>query len=100
MNVPVSSVGLLRNVSVLRRVSELRCVGKRTALVAFESVSVESESVPRQSPRMILTPAFEALKRAAEAKKCQRIARRLAGFAGGRVRQSSWSSAKSAPGVH
>jgi hypothetical protein len=36
----------------------------------------------RQSPKMALGPALRGLKRAAEAKKCQRIAGRLAALAG------------------
>jgi len=67
-------------------------VGRR---IAFPT----SKFVARQSPKMVLSPAFEALRRAAEAKKGMRIARRLAGFAARRPRQRSWSSAKIPRGV-
>src|SRR5262245_32151343 len=36
----------------------------------------------RQSPKNVLRPALQGLKRAAEAKRCQRIAGRLATLAG------------------
>ena len=52
----------------------LRCVKPE---VAFESVS-------RQSPKMALGPTLLGLKRAAVAKKCQRIAGRLDALAGAR----------------
>ncbi len=55
-----------------RRVVQLRCVNPE---VAFEFAS-------RLSPRMALGPTLLGLKRAAEAKKCQRIAGRLAALAG------------------
>ena len=85
--VPVSCVGGVAGVE------------KRPELRVSEFASVRASQV-RQSPRMALAPAFEALRRAAEARKCRRIARRLASFTGERVRQRSWSSAKSAGGVH
>lgn len=88
--VPVSSVQ--KSSVPVRSFDGVRCVSKRSAFPA-------SASVLRQSPRNALAPAFEALRRAAEVNKCQRIARRLAGFAGGRQRQRSWSSAKSLRGV-
>ena len=45
-------------------------------------VSPAYEFVLRQSPRMALGPTLQGLKRAAEAKKCQRIAGRLAALPG------------------
>jgi hypothetical protein len=53
-------------------------------VVALRRVEVAFESVPRQSPRTALGPALLELKRAAEARKCQRIAGRLAALAGAR----------------
>lgn len=58
-----------------------------------------SESELRACPKVALAPAFEALRRAAEAKKCARIAGRLATLAVGQPRQSSWSSRKKQSGV-
>jgi hypothetical protein len=45
-------------------------------------VSTAFEFALRQSPRMALGPTLRGLKRAAEAKKCQCIAGRLAALAG------------------
>src|SRR5262245_52860207 len=55
-----------------RQVVTLRCVKLEVAL----------ESVSRQSPKMALGPTLLGLKQAAKAKKCQRIAGRLAALAG------------------
>ena len=45
-------------------------------------VSTAFEFVLRQTPRMALGPTLQGLKRAAEAKKFERIAGRLAALAG------------------
>jgi hypothetical protein len=63
-----------------RRVVELRCVKFASALQSVKAF----ESVSRQSPKRALGPTLLGLKRAAEAKKCQRIAGRLAALAGAR----------------
>ena len=66
----------------------LRCVSP-----AFESPAFEFAL--RQSPRMALGPTLRGLKRAAEAKKCQRIAGRLAALAGaGRARRVQFGLGK------
>src|SRR5688572_11923329 len=77
---------LSRAAADARRVAKLRCVAP----------GVASESVLRQSPKMALGSAFMELKRAAEAKKCQRIAGRLAALAGAR---RAGTAAGMAPGV-
>jgi hypothetical protein len=53
-------------VAGVHRQVRLRCV---SSVVAFAS---------RQSPKMALIPAIQGLRRAAEARKCRRIAGRLA----------------------
>jgi hypothetical protein len=60
----------------LRRVVQLRRVSPESGpKFAFESAL-------RQSPRMALSPTLLGLKRAAEARKSQRIAGRVAALAG------------------
>ena len=63
------------------RVSRLRCVRSE-----FEPVELALKSefafASRQSPRTALAPAILGLRRAAEARKLQRIARRFAALAG------------------
>ena len=88
--------------------SRLRCVQERfvasasvSKRVAFASVSKRSvvypvASVPlcrvasasQSSPRVALAPALQSLRRSALAKKCARIAGRLALLAAGRPRQT------------
>lgn len=82
--VPEFGVGSLRPLSVLCPRSD----------VAF------SECESRKSPREVLAFAMGELRRAAEAKKGLRIAKRLATLAEGkRERASSWLSRKSLRGV-
>lgn len=52
----------------------------------------------RQSPRKVLALAMQELRRAAEAKKGMRIARRLALLAEGKPERVTWSSRKSLRG--
>lgn len=62
--------------------------------------SVEFASVPvsrLRTPKSVLTPAFESLRRAAEANKYERIAGRLAALRSGAGRQR-WSSQKKSSG--
>lgn len=81
--------------SVQLRGVEVRSVESlRPRSVAFPEVA------SRKSPREVLAFAMKELRRAAEAKKGQRIAERLAALAEGkRERASSWSSRKSLRGV-
>ena len=62
---------------------------------AFALSSAES----RQSPREVLAFTMNELRRAAEAKKYRRIARRLATLAEGKCERVTWSSRKSLRGV-
>lgn len=81
----------LRGVEV-RSVESLRPLRSRP--VAFPEVA------SCNSPREVLAFAMKELRRAAEAKKGQRIAQRLAALAKGKSeRASSWSSRKSLRGV-
>jgi hypothetical protein len=81
----------LRGVEV-RSVESLRPLRSRP--VAFPEVA------SCKTPREVLAFAMKELRRAAEAKKGQRIARRLAALAEGKSeRASSWSSRKSLRGV-
>jgi hypothetical protein len=84
-------------------------------VVQLRRVGVEFAFELRQSPKMALRPALLGLKRAAEAKKCQRIAGRVTALAGGkpagafagarhvrdggleRQRDRAWSRALAAP---
>ena len=79
----MSGVGSVSGVS---RVSSVSSVVSRVAgvhrVVELRSVRSAFEFVSRQSPRMALAPALEGLRRAAEAKRSQRIAKRLAALAG------------------
>ncbi|HEY1246165.1 MAG TPA: hypothetical protein VGF29_15170 [Hyphomicrobiaceae bacterium] len=80
-----SSVSCVRGVR-LRGVSEVSEFGSASRPVpafsgAFELRSA-SEYQSRQSPKMALGPTLQGLKRAAEARKVQRIAGRLAALAG------------------
>src|SRR5689334_7699270 len=60
-----------------------------TRSVASLVTGVSSSRVASaSSPRVALAPALQLLRRAALAKKCSRIAGRLASFAGGQPRQS------------
>lgn len=77
-----------RTAADARRVFTLRYV---TPGVAFESAS-------RQSPKMALGPALLELKRAAEAKKCQRIAGRLAALAGAKQAGTAYVLQVDGPG--
>ncbi|HEY7549000.1 MAG TPA: hypothetical protein VH913_05715 [Hyphomicrobiaceae bacterium] len=86
MPVNVSSrVGCVRGVR-LRCVSEASEFGSASRRVpAFNGVfelRSASEHQSRQSPKMALGPTLQGLKRAAEAKKVERIAGRLAALAG------------------
>jgi hypothetical protein len=61
-------------------------------------VSTAFEFVLRQTPRMALGPTLQGLKRAAEAKKCQRIAGRLAALGGAsRARTGQYGPAMQVP---
>lgn len=63
------------------RVGRLRSV--RSAVESVElALKFEFAFVSRQSPRTALAPAILGLRRAAEARKLQRIARRFAALAG------------------
>jgi hypothetical protein len=71
---------------------------------AVRSWSVRSayafpEYASRKAPREVLALAMAELRRAAEAKKGMRIARRLATIAEGRVERVTWSSRKIRRGV-
>jgi hypothetical protein len=89
--VPVSSVGWLPGVPV-RGVGRLRCRSTRAALALPDGQS-------HQSPREVLSVAMNELRRAGEAKRFSRIARRLAVLADGRSERVTWSSRKSLRGV-
>jgi hypothetical protein len=52
-----------------------------------------------ESPREVLRATMHELRRASEAKRFLRIARRLAGLAEGRTERVTWSSRKSLRGV-
>lgn len=93
--VPVSSVQ--KNSVRVAGVREWRDVG--VGPLRGVSAVFASESQLRACPRVALAPAFEALRRAAEAKKCARVAGRLAALAEGQPRQSSWSSRKKQSGM-
>jgi hypothetical protein len=89
--VPVSSVGWLRGVRV-RGVDQLSRVTARSALAL-------PDGLPHQSPRKVLSVAMNELRRAAEANRFERVARRLAALAEGRSKRITWSSRKSPRGV-
>ena len=82
----------LRRVAV-SAVGELRSVSTRSALALCDYKS-------RQSPREVLGLAMHELRRAAEAKKSMRIARRLASLAEGKTERVSWSSRKQDAWLH
>ena len=87
----VREVVRLRSVEV-HSVKSLRPLSLRP--VAFPQVA------SRKTPREVLAFVMKELRRAAEAKKGQRIAQRLAALAKGKSeRASSWSSRKSLRGV-
>ena len=90
-SVPVSGVGWLRGVPV-RGVDRFPCVSVRSALAL-------PDDQLHQSPREVLSVAMNELRRAGEAKRFQRIARRLAAVAEGRSQRVTWSSRKSLRGV-
>lgn len=103
--VHVSGVEQLRGVSGVRvsglqhlpgmRVSgvqQLRDVRLRSALAL-------PDGRLHQSPREVLRATMHELRRASEAKRFMRIARRLAGLAEGRTERVTWSSRKSLRGV-
>lgn len=99
--VSVSSVGQLRGVQFsgvrlrsvpVRGVGQLRGVRVRSALALPDGQS-------HQSPREVLSVALNELRRAAEARKFSRVARRLAALAEGRIERITWSSRKSLRGV-
>jgi hypothetical protein len=74
---------LYRAAEEIHSIIELRSVRP-----AFEYALHQSFQL-RQSPKMALGPALQGLKRAAEARRSQRIAERLAALAGaGRMRPS------------
>jgi hypothetical protein len=78
--VALASVGKRPVVSAL--------VGKRPVAFAFDRVPQRSvASAFQSSPKVALAPALQSLRQAALAKKCTRIARRLAHRAGGGGRQ-------------
>jgi hypothetical protein len=84
----------------LRRVSS---VSEFSAASVFSRVSAlrsASEFQLRQSPRMALGPTLQGLKRAAEARKLQRIAGRLAALAGAKPVEdgAAWVGKKIPPG--
>lgn len=102
--VDVSGVGRLRSLRAsgvepsssvrVSGVQQLRGVRSRSAL-AFALPDVRLH----QSPREVLRATMHELRRAAEAKRFLRIARRLAGLARGRTERVLWSSRKSLRGV-
>jgi hypothetical protein len=71
----------------------LRGVSLRHALASFP------DGQSHQSPREVLSVAMNEIRRAAEARKFARVARRLAGLAQGRSKRVTWSSVKSPRGV-
>ena len=89
--VRMSTVGGSRDVRV-SGVGQWRCVSARLALALPDGQS-------HQSPREVLGVAMNELRRAAEAKRFMRLARRLADIAEGRIERVTWSSRKSPRGV-
>ena len=90
-------------VSGVRKFGEL-CPVELRSVASLRSLSLRPVEFPevasRKAPREVLAFAMKELRRAAEAKKGQRIARRLAALAEGkRQRASAWSSRKSLRGV-
>lgn len=74
--------------SVGKRPVASASVGKRLVAFAFDRVPQRSvASAFQASPKVALAPALQSLRQAALAKKCTRIARRLARRAGGGGRQ-------------
>jgi hypothetical protein len=71
---------VLRGVSV-SGVGRLRALRVRTEF---------PKSASPQYPREVLALAMNELRRAAEAKKCRRIARRLANLAEGKCERVTW----------
>ena len=101
-SVPVSGVPKavqLRGVDVSS--VRARSVGVRSvSSLRLLSLRPESAFASSTSPREVLAFAMKELRRAAEAKKGSRIAKRLAALAEGKCeRASSWSSRKSLRGV-
>ena len=85
-----ASVGkrLVAFASVGKRPVASASVGKRPVAFAFDRVPQRSvASAFQSSPKVALAPALQSLRQAALAKKCARIARRLARLAAGGGRQ-------------
>ena len=84
--------GLVRRPPVADRVACVEfvrgvCVsGVASSAVAFASREYPVVSVRSQSPKSLLAPALLAIRQAASARKCMRIAERLASLAVGRTR--------------
>jgi hypothetical protein len=90
-------------VSGVRKSVELRGVEVRS-VASLCQLSLRPVALPEvasgKAPREVLAFAMKELRRVAEAKKGQRIARRLAALAEGKCeRASPWSSRKSLRGV-
>lgn len=89
--------GLVRRPPVADRVACVEfvrgvCVsGVASSAVASRAVAFASREYPvsvrSQSPKSLLAPALLAIRQAASARKCMRIAERLASLAVGRTRQ-------------
>lgn len=98
-SVPVSSVQKsvqLRGVCV-SGVGELGLLRVSSEFASSQFLLRQCEL--RQSPRKVLALAMQELRRAAEAKKGMRIAKRLALLAEGKPERVRWSSQKSLRGV-
>jgi hypothetical protein len=73
----------------LRPVSVVSLRPRPVFVASVASVEFASVVVSRlRSPKSVLTPAFETMRRAAVANKCERIAERLAALQSGAGRQN------------
>ena len=84
----------LRSVS---GVGQLRLLRASSEFASSQCQLRHGES--RQSPKKVLALAMKQLRRAAEAKKGMRIAKRFALLAEGKSERVTWSSRKSLRGV-
>lgn len=100
-SVGMSGVARLRS---LRSGGVALCGVRASSVQRFSSVrSCSALALPEgrlhQSPREVLRATMHELRRAAEANRFSRIARRLAGLAEGKKERVAWSSRKSLRGA-
>ena len=85
---PVACVELVRGVASRAVASALSVRPERLRTEFLRTPSLRTQSMRTECvrPKSLLTPTLLAARRAASARKCERIAERLAGLAAGRTR--------------